>query len=485
MRTQIGLPWTLFVAVAGLLLAAPTQSRADYIEIRLGAHSLWIEGTHRVLPGRIVSIRHSGLKEQLYLKLRDPAEAVYVDRIVKAPLTSVELNRKLREAEEGTLDECLDVALWVAQRGLTEHFPRLLEIMKSKSSDDPRVARLAEFWERLKQPLPEKPGQRDHIVDMVGGGLDFVTSPHYLMAVDPPGKEIADERLKLMETVYESFYLWFFLKGRELKLPDQKLMVVLYGDHDNYMLMVRRTDPELRHAAGFYHRITNVAVYFAQDTSEFGKELRRVLSEMEKEVAEIQRLRQRGQGDFIRFYNTVKLLVDVVFMGQEVEVVTHEGCHQLAANSGLLPRQVAIPIWVNEGLAAFFESPQDASWSGIGAVNERRITTYRALKDDQEHCNLEFITSDKIFTRAANVATKDAAYGPSWALTHFLMTEHFDKLMEYYDTLSRLPADMPVPEQKLFEVFKAVFGEDLTNLEQEWHFYMSKLKTLEEQLEGN
>ena len=474
--------------VAALLLSvgivADPPAQADYIEIRLGSSSFWIEGTHRVLPGRIVSVRHAGLKEQLYLKLRDPSETVYVDRIVKAPLTSVVLNKKLREAESATLDECFDIALWIAARGQTKHFPRLLEIMQTKSPDDPRVQKLAQFWQRIKQPLPEKPGQREHIAKVVGSGMNYKTSDHYLLAFDPPGEKLADKRLQLMERVYESFYLWFYLKGRELHPPDKKLMVVLYGDFDNFMLMVRRTDPELVHAAGFWSRVTNVAVYYAQDTSEFGKEVRKILKELRSRADEIKRLRQMGHGDFIRFVNTIELLADISFEGQEIEVVTHEGCHQLAGNSGLLPRQVAAPIWVHEGLASFFESPQDASWAGIGSVNERRITSYRRLKDDAEHCNLEFIASDKIFTRAANVATKDLAYGPAWALTHFLANEKFEKFMEYYDALSRLPADMPIPEDKLLAVFKSVFGNDLSNLEQEWHFYMSGLKTLEEELEG-
>ena len=286
-----------------------------------------------------------------------------------------------------------------------------------------------------------------------------------------------------MERVYESFYLWFYLKGRELDFPDQKLMVTLYGDHENYMLMVNRTDPELRMAAGFWSRLHNVAVYYAQDTTDLGKRLRKLLREQQKEIEDARRKRV-AVGDLIRLHSTLEMLIDTLFEGEEIEVVTHEGCHQLAGNSGLLPPQVSTPIWVHEGLAAFFEAPGDAAWAGIGAVNERRIGTYRALKQLKDVCNLEFIATDRIFTRAANVAAKDAAYGPSWALTHFMMNERFDQFMEYYDALSRLPADMPLPEELLLKVFKQVFGEDLSKLEQEWHFYMSNLKTLREQLEA-
>ncbi len=476
--------WRALALALSACLIFVSSAQADYIRLMILGHPHWIEGRARVLPGRMVSIDLPDLKRKLILKLNATGETAYVDEIIKAPSRKQLYNRKLKAARKGTLDDCFELALWVAQRGLTkQHFEEVLAVMEEKAPDDERVQKLKAFWQKVKQPLPEKPGQREHIIEVVGSGMEFITSDHYLLAHDPPGKERAQIRLELMEQVYESFYLWFYLKGRELDFPDQKLMVTLYGDYDNYMLMVNRTDPELRMAAGFWSSFHNVAVYYAQDTTEFRKELRKLLREQEKEIEEAKRQRAPGTGELIRRHNSLKLLLDIIFEGDEIEVVTHEGCHQLAGNSGLLPPQVSTPIWVHEGLAAFFETPGDAAWAGIGAVNERRIETYRALKKLKDICTLEFITSDRIFTRAATVAAKDAAYGPSWALTHFLMNKKFDKFMEYYDALSRLPADMPLPEELLLKVFKEVFGKDLSKLEQEWHFYMSGLKTLREELE--
>ena len=101
----------------------------------------------------------------------------------------------------------------------------------------------------------------------------------------------------------------------------------------------------------------------------------------------------------------------------------------MAGNTGLLPRHVRIPSWVHEGLATYFETPNGAMWSGIGAVNESRLSLYRALERDREHSNIGFIVGDQIFDYAGSLGAKLHGYGQAWALTHFLMEKHFDKFI--------------------------------------------------------
>ena len=45
----------------------------------------------------------------------------------------------------------------------------------------------------------------------------------------------------------------------------------------------------------------------------------------------------------------------------------HEIIHLLAANSGLLPRHDAFPIWLQEGLAMQFEVIRGGRWAGSAA----------------------------------------------------------------------------------------------------------------------
>ena len=161
----------------------------------------------------------------------------------------------------------------------------------------------------------------------------------------------------------------------------------------------------------------------------------------------------------------------------DVEVVSHEATHQLAGNTGLLPRYVSVPRWVHEGLATYFEAPKDASWAGFGAVNRDRLEMYRVLSRDREHSNIDFIVGDQIFNYAQSNGAVIHGYAQAWALTHFLMDRHFDKFMTFYRRLGEMPPDVTLGADVLTELFNEVFGTDRGRLDTEWRTYMNSLKT--------
>jgi hypothetical protein len=139
---------------------------------------------------------------------------------------------------------------------------------------------------------------------------------------------------------------------------------------------------------------------------------------------------------------------------------------------------VRVPSWVHEGLATYFECPADATWSGIGAVNEERLEWYKALAANQrDRSNIDFIVSDEIFDLAGSHASTLHAYGQAWALTHFMLERHFDKIFAYYKALGELPRDLPLNPDFLKQLFNRVFGENRKELDQEWRLYMDSLKT--------
>ncbi len=64
---------------------------------------------------------------------------------------------------------------------------------------------------------------------------------------------------------------------------------------------------------------------------------------------------------------------------QLVATIIHEATHQIAFNSGLQTRFADIPLWVSEGIAVFFETPDLGSakgWRTIGAVNTTRLARF-------------------------------------------------------------------------------------------------------------
>ena len=102
---------------------------------------------------------------------------------------------------------------------------------------------------------------------------------------------------------------------------------------------------------------------------------------------------------------------------------------------------------------------------------------YRILESDRVHSNIGFITTDKIFDRAATLEGTLHGYGQAWALTHFLMERHFDKFIAYYRRLGEMPPDVIMNPDVLTALFNETFGENHAGLDGEWRAYMRSLKT--------
>ncbi|MEX2025797.1 MAG: DUF1570 domain-containing protein, partial [Pirellulaceae bacterium] len=238
-----------------------------------------------------------------------------------------------------------------------------------------------------------------------------------------------------------------------------------------------RLGPEMSSAAGFWNTRTNISVFFDHSTKEELKSLTSMAKQLEKERDQAVKNRSPGAADIRRLSDTLTLLVEVAKENYDIEVVSHEATHQMAGNTGLLPRHVLVPSWVHEGLATYFEAPDEATWSGVGAVNRERLDWYRALEIDRAHSNIDFIVGDQIFRFAATNGATLHGYGQAWALTHFLMEKRFDEFMTFYRRLGEMPPDVVLSPQVLTQLFDEVFGKDRTALDREWRAYMRSLKT--------
>ena len=257
---------------------------------------------------------------------------------------------------------------------------------------------------------------------------------------------------------------------------------MLFDDHADYLNFVRMLSPSLKMASGFYAPEENIAIFYRQRTDEAYEGANELLKVLEQLRGEMRKTRVAGAGEVIRMVKTMELLVDIEGENQEIEVVTHEATHQLAANSGLLDRKAFQVRWAHEGLASYFESPKEATWAGIGAVNEQRLGYYRILSLDPEHSSLEFVVTDGVFDQAGSHFSVLAAYGQAWALTHFLMDQHLGELIQFYRKMAvdnfETERDDAWREQTL-ATFKECFG-DIEKLELEWRRYMRDLKTSDE-----
>jgi hypothetical protein len=388
--------------------------------------------------------------------------------------------------------QAMEASDWLLNHGMLTEFYAAIDYALEFDPQNKDAQRIKVLQQKMEKWLTEDPGREEILRSQVRNPeFRIRRSNHFILYHDTPEKRAkgrkqnrAGERLDLLEEVYEVFLLKFSSRGFEIEIPEKLLMVLLFDEHQAFLDYARNIHESLINADGFWSPTTNIGVFYDHGTAAHYEGLRDLAKELKNKADEARRARERA-GDLIRTAKTIDLLVRIAQENSDITVVSHEATHQMAGNTGLFPRDVNIPRWVHEGLAAYFEAPNDSVWAGIGAVNKDRIGWYRALaEDDTEHSSLDFIVGDQIFDYAKSQGQVLHAYGQAWALTHFLVERHFDELMIYYRRLGEFPPDTPISADVLNELFDQVFGAERKKLEREWRDYMRDLKTDMEILVG-
>jgi hypothetical protein len=158
-----------------------------------------------------------------------------------------------------------------------------------------------------------------------------------------------------------------------------------------------------------------------------------------------------------------------------VATIVHEATHQIAFNCGLHTRYADMPVWLSEGLAIYFETPDLTSrsgWRGIGAVNHRRLATFRRNLAGRSPDRLEqLIASDRLFR---DTRSGPEAYADAWALTFYLLRMRQDEYLAYIQHLAAKPRLAWDDEATRLAEFKKFFGDDLVVLDAQVQEYFGR-----------
>jgi hypothetical protein len=159
-----------------------------------------------------------------------------------------------------------------------------------------------------------------------------------------------------------------------------------------------------------------------------------------------------------------------------VATVVHEAVHQLAFNTGLQVRYADNPMWVSEGLAMYFETPDFGSggrWTAAGKVSPWRLREFQQSVTTRPLDSLTTLIQSE--DRFRNAGTS-GAYAESWVLVHFLATRRKEQWGPYVRGLRARPVLVfQTPDERVAE-FKRAFGEDLAGLDREVVKYAAGLK---------
>lgn len=468
--------------LTGLILLAwhavfPLVSKADFIVYTLpGAkRPIILEGNARMVSPTILEFTYPGFPSIAF----NPKDAV----AVKAPSRQEEFKKSYLQASRAQqADGFLRAAKQALQNGMLKEFYQCCSDAYKLEPQHPTLLRLAEARRRIKQPLGPHSDIEKRFRELTGqSSMKIEVSHHYIMLHDTSegsqqSKSRARKRLDLLEQVYESFFLKFAFDGVVLTPPKEHLMVLLFAEEQKYLRYATSLDPELQSASGFWSPQDNIGVFYDQGTTEEMKQLFQISEDLNR--AKRRARRTANAREVAQVANSLDLLLRIAREESDIEVVSHEAVHQLAGNTGIMPRTTVGLRWAHEGLASYFECPAAAGWGGVGAVNETRLVGYKKIARTPQLASLELLVSDLLFDSARSDNAVLDAYGYAWALTHFLMETRFKDLIQYYLKCSELKGDDAgrIDRRELVKVFSESFG-DIRALESEFHQYMATLKT--------
>jgi hypothetical protein len=260
----------------------------------------------------------------------------------------------------------------------------------------------------------------------------------------------------LYERLHRAFYTFWKNRGMKLKSPQQRLIALVFDDRESFEQYAR---PELGDAAGvmigYYNMRSNRVTMYDLTGVDGVRGSRRGASS----AAHINRILSQPTAE------------------RTVATIVHEATHQLAYNSGLQTRYADNPMWVSEGIAVYFETPDLRSskgWRGIGEVHPLHLGQFQRSLPTRSDDPLQTLLGDDM--RFRDSRTSAQAYADAWALNYFLLRTRRHKYVQY---LQGLAAQKPLAERTAAErvtQFREAMGEDLDELSSQWQRYMQRIR---------
>jgi hypothetical protein len=285
-----------------------------------------------------------------------------------------------------------------------------------------------------------------------GAGFEIHRTEHFLICHNT-SPEYARWCGALFERLYAAFTNYWKRRDVKVNEPEFPLVALIFNDATNY---ARHAQKEIGPAAaqiiGYYSFGTNRMTTYDLTGSEA---LRAVANGRRMSLAQ---LFQHPQAERL------------------VATLIHEATHQLAFNTGLQKRYADNPLWLSEGLAMYFETPDlrsSSGWRTIGAVNHLRLAQFQQNLPRRGRERLQQLICEDGFMRGEEAAT--IYYAEAWALCYYLIRAKDDQFRKYMAHLAAKPRLVwDDPETRLKE-FEAHFG-DLRTLDRDFLVYMSRIR---------
>jgi Protein of unknown function (DUF1570) len=438
---------------------------------------------------------------------------------------------KEKQNKDKNINHFIKLAQRALARGQMTAFHKVMVEAERIDPKNPVVKNYLAVKKQLQSPFKdEDPAQRELIADLRSNGYKAYDSErlHYRLyaqinASDAQTAATVKRRLALMEDTLDSFYYWFAMQEetgrqgesvRQPKLPRYRLNAILTASKEEFTTRHLQWGQVPMAGDGFTPRRDNVVVlssklrlqdplYHEYETilkgklDEANQKLREIKINLTREdlingnLSDMKNTPQSGHAMvFIGLAQTAVLLSKALEDEAERHTLTNESVRQLLIASEMFPRNVQIPEWMVEGLAAFFEIPEGALYPAIGGPSWTHLISFKHFVKNNKlatsHDVLRNVVTDTYFLNARR-ASKEAqdrrdnddlqriareswetARCTSWAFVYYLARDHnLSYLFKYGDEFDKLPRDMDLNDLVLQGAFAKAFDmTDLNNLRQ-------------------
>lgn len=280
------------------------------------------------------------------------------------------------------------------------------------------------------------------LLDELGAGWQSFETKRYVVCSQAP-RHYAEWCATLLERLRFAFDNFWTQRGFDLAEPEFPLVALILKDERTFLEYGASLGHDLRGTVGFYDIASNRVVFF----------------------------------DFSGGANERDLRSRMTGAAKQVATVVHEATHQMAFNTGLQTRLADNPLWLTEGLAMYFETPDlstDKGWKTIGAVNDLRLGQFRADLGRRPGDSLSTLIAED--TRFTDPERMGSAYAESWVLTHFLVKTRAADYARYMREVGRKPRLVFNTREERLSEFRAVFGDSLEKLDKELLKYAGRLR---------
>ena len=299
----------------------------------------------------------------------------------------------------------------------------------------------AELRKRLKAEFPKE--------------FHFIDTKRYIIVSDTT-IVYATWCGKLLEQLDTAFLDHWRENGFEISEPEFPLVAVIFADYDNFVrCTIGEVGPAVTQINAYYNQQSNRIVFYDLTGLEvYG-----------------------GKGGSAS--KRIKEIMSRPDSAKAVSTFVHEAAHQISYNCGLLQRYGACPLWVSEGIAMLYETPDFGSvkaWSSDIKVNRFRLNQfYRYMIERNPREPLKrLVESDEPF-RLTNTENLLDAYATCWTMMYFLHAKQGDKLIEYLKIISQKESFVPDDEKARLREFEGVFGKEWDDLHREFYYYANQL----------